>query len=923
MHGFNGGGDTIIETNKTTTSSATNVLSSPIHDALALFSQPRNHGHDKNSIDDDNNENDINNDDGIISACLLIMDDNHYLIEWIAYHYHVMNLRRLIIAIDPKSLTSPISIIQKWKNKNKGIDITIWTSDYDYTSKEEFDVAKQKIANEFTETTSELIEHRARQRLFYTHCLRQLKQQQPQNQKQKSSSSSSVSSSVSSSIPSSWTMLVDVDEFIRVNYKLVEQELKNATTEDTDDIYSNIPSMNKSGSVSAVLRAATTTTKTKTTITQKEDNTNKSPLFYLQSSPCVQIPRYRFVSSLSSSSIEIRNSASNSNSTIDPNNFLTQNYRNHAKSTDYKKNKISKTIIDLRRIPLQDIIEVNSIHMPIRKYCSQRNLHIQPKDSLLVINHYLGSYEQFTYRDNDARNIPKTNNNKIKTKVNVRDATKFKEHQKLSYPSETDDEIRPWLEGFLGQEEEEEEDSTKTKTEIVTNTKKDKNNNNNNNRHAALKLLEGVGQLEPKSWQPVFQNKKNNDNDDDDDDDDDRNRDRCALLFFGLTRSYKSMVLPSIIKNILRPNARHNCDVYVHYYKQDMEQPGRRNRGGILHADDIFLLENAANDVAREYYSENENNAKAIISPVFTPPIVAFTHDTPEQFNDRRSEQIRRYRDETMTMMTEDGKNATVRRYFPWKAKSYTNSSLDNIVKQWHSISTVFKLMDYTAMTQKLSYSRVGMFRSDALYVTPIDIASLGKIYNNNNNNNINGNKRYDVNNHYFVTPSFAMNPVNDRIIYGPYAAIKVWATKRFDLLEESANAKFAEQQTKTNNNIGYTMHSERFLNSTVFPAIQKLGYEHMLNGDVCFLRTRADETALLNDCSMESLIATPHNSYWNDPSSKSKSEGDVGIQKLRLTSVESIVEKKCVVYQMSPKWKFVGCGNESEYKNWGDSGWK
>ena len=35
------------------------------------------------------------------SSCLLIMDDNHYLIEWLAYHYHVLPLRRLIVATDP------------------------------------------------------------------------------------------------------------------------------------------------------------------------------------------------------------------------------------------------------------------------------------------------------------------------------------------------------------------------------------------------------------------------------------------------------------------------------------------------------------------------------------------------------------------------------------------------------------------------------------------------------------------------------------------------------------------------------------------------------------------------------------------------------------------------------------------------------
>lgn len=881
------------------TSITKNSLSSPVHAAISLFSsksQQLNHNI--------NNSHNYNDDKDSISACLLIMDDNHFLTEWIAYHYFVAQLRRLIIAIDPKSLTSPLPILNRWKDK---INITVWTSDMDYMdinlNHNEFNIAKVKIKREFSETTPELIEHRARQRLFYTHCLRDLKQQQQQQ-------------------PSSWTMLIDVDEFIRINYKKVEVWKKNITNTNIKmkpHITAIIPSMNKSGSVATLLRRLAVvdadSTNTDVSVTASTYLKGEMPLFNLQSSPCVQIPRYRFVSS-SSSSININSTIDND---IDTNNLLTQKYHDHARGRDYKRNKISKTIIDLQRIPLEDIIEVDSIHMPIRKYCSQRNLHLQPSDSLLVINHYLGSYEQFTYRDNDARNliINKYKNggvtNATKTKVNVRDAKTFEEHQKLSYPADTDDEIQPWLEGFLNG------DSAKTiKRQKDNNIKSNEKNINNNNNHAVL--LEGVGQLEPKSWQPIFFSRHSRD------ENDQKNNDRCALLFFGLTRSYKTMVLPSIIKNILRPNARHACDVYVHFYKQDVELPGRRNRGGYLRPDEIFLLEDAVHSVAQDYYENNgqhsilqyDNNTR----PAFIPPIVAFTHDTPEQFNDRRSEQLRRYRDDTTTIMTTEdgGTNVTTRTYFPWAAKSYTNTSLENIVKQWHSIECVFKLMDFTAIIQKLSYSRVGMFRSDALFVTPIDIASFGI------NNSINGDDdrddrtesmqnntmmipRYDINNHYYVTPSFAMNPVNDRIVYGPYEAVKVWATKRFDLIEESA---------KLQTNPGYTMHSERFLNSTVFPAIKKLGYEQITNRDICFLRTRADETALLNDCSMESLIPTPLNSYWNDPSLSSED-----VKNLRLSSVESIVGKKCAVYQMSPKWKFVGCGQEGEYKNWGDSGWK
>jgi hypothetical protein len=36
------------------------------------------------------------------------------------------------------------------------------------------------------------------------------------------------------------------------------------------------------------------------------------------------------------------------------------------------------------------------------------------------------------------------------------------------------------------------------------------------------------------------------------------------------------MVLPSIVKNVLIPNARHNCDVYVHFYEQYEAMAGRK-----------------------------------------------------------------------------------------------------------------------------------------------------------------------------------------------------------------------------------------------------------------------------------------------------------------------------------------------------------
>jgi hypothetical protein len=41
--------------------------------------------------------------DKSFSACLLIMDDNHRLSEWIAYHHFALPLRHLVVTVDPRN----------------------------------------------------------------------------------------------------------------------------------------------------------------------------------------------------------------------------------------------------------------------------------------------------------------------------------------------------------------------------------------------------------------------------------------------------------------------------------------------------------------------------------------------------------------------------------------------------------------------------------------------------------------------------------------------------------------------------------------------------------------------------------------------------------------------------------------------------
>jgi hypothetical protein len=70
--------------------------------------------------------------DESFSACLLIMDDNHRLSEWIAYHYFAMPLRHLVVTVDPRSRTSPVKILDRWRPL---MNITVWgDADFNFRS---------------------------------------------------------------------------------------------------------------------------------------------------------------------------------------------------------------------------------------------------------------------------------------------------------------------------------------------------------------------------------------------------------------------------------------------------------------------------------------------------------------------------------------------------------------------------------------------------------------------------------------------------------------------------------------------------------------------------------------------------------------------------------------------------------------------
>jgi len=76
--------------------------------------------------DNESNMNFLENPTASFGACLMVMDDSHFLSEWLAYHWLVLPLRHVVVYIDPKSQTSPLNILERFKDYMT-IEVVDWT----------------------------------------------------------------------------------------------------------------------------------------------------------------------------------------------------------------------------------------------------------------------------------------------------------------------------------------------------------------------------------------------------------------------------------------------------------------------------------------------------------------------------------------------------------------------------------------------------------------------------------------------------------------------------------------------------------------------------------------------------------------------------------------------------------------------------
>jgi hypothetical protein len=142
---------------------------------------------------------------------------------------------------------------------------------------------------------------------------------------------------------------------------------------------------------------------------------------------------------------------------------------------------------------------------------------------------------------------------------------------------------------------------------------------------------------------------------------------RCAINLYGLPRSFQELVLPSLIKNVIQPNAPYNCDYFLHYFNVTIEEAGRSGKVGKIRPSQVYEI--------REPIVQASTTDDSRRSPV-----IAFASHTNDEFWMERNGTVQKIRH------TRDVNGNYY--YFPWKEKNYVYpQTTDNVSVSVESVS--------------------------------------------------------------------------------------------------------------------------------------------------------------------------------------------------------------------------------------------
>jgi hypothetical protein len=334
------------------------------------------------------------------SACLLIKDDNEILSEWLAYHYYAMNLRYLVVAVDPTSHTSPSAILDIWK-AHTDLRIMIWTDEaYMPESFKGEQIRRRFVRNgrwhedreddeQVQQDVLRISNHRYRQLMFVSSCFRHMRVENR-----------------------TFVAHIDTDEYVTLNPMLRYR---------TQYRERPMPSLAHPGVISSFVEQV---------IYQDEF------LFEKANFPCLSMPRLLFGSVDDDAGRLLDLSFGRpSGWLMNSSRFETLRWMYHAAFNDTNRNAQPKVLVDVRLVPPGDQMfeKAFSIHRPSKALC--RYLDQMQVTGFqrypLTVQHYVGSLERYLGR-NDSRRSERIYHEKAHAREGGRDAW-----------------ISAWLSGFV------------------------------------------------------------------------------------------------------------------------------------------------------------------------------------------------------------------------------------------------------------------------------------------------------------------------------------------------------------------------------------------------------------------------------------------------------------------------------------------
>jgi hypothetical protein len=307
------------------------------------------------------------------------------------------------------------------------MEITEW-SDVDFMPPTLMDAHQHHVNNDGSSSSEKALTKlfRKRQEEFYARCMARLKYE-----------------------GRTWVALVDTDEYIQANphslkhNAYLKQQLHSKLEEPSTvldllkakeeqplnvvNVENNNNDNNNNNKGEDEDSQATLAAKQETKLAQQ-----------LQKSPCFPMARLTFGVKESQESELYDQPAATIPWSFDPKDFQTLRWRWHAGRPKKSVNKISKSIIDVSRVdsslfvPTQQVM----VHLPIQEHChGEDDLWILNSQSLLVVHHYGGTWEQWSRRGSSDPRGKRT-----------REA-----YETMKYDKQADDTIRPWLAAFCHQ----------------------------------------------------------------------------------------------------------------------------------------------------------------------------------------------------------------------------------------------------------------------------------------------------------------------------------------------------------------------------------------------------------------------------------------------------------------------------------------